>query len=335
MRFKIINNDKVVIALDMGGTKIVGALINSEGRVLHSIRKPTEASLGRDRVLQSMTAIVNELIEIAESKGIEVKKLGVSVAGQVDPTEGKITYATDTIPGWTGTSLKEYFAKNSKLSVEVENDAFCAAWGEKNYGIAKDTDDFIVITLGTGIGGAFFTDSKLFVGSRGLAGLIGHMSVDPNGRECNCGGIGCVERYSSGTGLVQTARELIELGEKSILTEKPGDETQITAQSVFEAFIKNDNVASKSVRVMTKSLGTLIGSLVTLLNPRLVVIGGGLTASADCFLEETIEEARKHSSPAAFSQVRIAASRFPKDICLVGAAALVLIGPIPRIGGIT
>ncbi|PIJ62995.1 ROK family protein [Mesotoga sp. H07.pep.5.3] len=325
--------DRVVVALDMGGTKIVGALINSKGKILFSTRKPTEASFGRDSVLHTMTKMVGELIERARSIDVAIDKLGVSVAGQVDPIEGKVIYATDTLPGWIGTSLKEHFYDYFGIEVQVENDAFCAAWGEKNYGIAKEATDFVVITLGTGIGGAFFSNSKLFVGSNGLAGLIGHMSLYPDGRKCNCGGIGCIERYASGSGIVQTAKELIEAGNQTILTRMHRDSSEINAKSIFEACLKNDRVAKETIKVMTKSLGTEIGSLITLLNPQLVVIGGGLMASARCFLEETIDVARKHSSPAALRGVKISSSKFPDDMCLVGAAALVQVGPIPRIGG--
>jgi glucokinase len=323
---------RAVASIDIGGTNISGGLIDGDGRVLFRMQKSTQASMAAERVLENITSVADQLVKIAQANSIAVNRMGLATAGQVDPDTGTITYATDTIPGWTGVAVKDRLECSTGLTTFVENDAFAAGWGEKVFGVAHDSQDFVMMTLGTGVGGAVFVKGRLLPGSTGLAGLIGHVSIDPDGMSCICGGRGCLEAYVSGTGIAKAAREAIGAESESLLAEiasaSLGD---ITAKDVFDAAKYGDPIAMSIVMRTAKYLGTGIGGLITLLNPELIIIGGGVSNAGSLLLDPTLESVKSHCSPAAFAKATVCFSRFLDDCGLMGAAAIAYTCGIPRI----
>ncbi len=318
---------KYVIALDIGGTKINGAISDFEGNILFRKKIPTQAKEGADVVIKNIYQVIDSMLHETNNRNIDIVGIGISTFGQVDHVNGIIKYAIDTIPGWTGFKLKESIEERYNIKCFVENDAYCAAWGEIVFGSAKNYKDIVVLTLGTGIGGAFFTKGKLYGGSNGLAGLIGHTSIEPYGHECKCGGTGCIESYSAGWGLVKVFKEYInekygEYAEKYI--ENPD------AKYIFSIKDTDEN-AKKTVEQMSWRLGTTIGSLITLLNPELVVIGGGLSNVLDDIYYDLMNSIKAHSTPMVFNHFILKKSSFPDDMGLMGAVALISEGAIPRI----
>jgi glucokinase len=320
----------VVAGVDVGGTNIVGGLVDGEGRCLVQTERSTQAYKGADAVYLNIINVVQDVLHWARRESIFISSLGVSTAGQVD-SHGVIVYATDTFPGWIGYPLRERLQDELGLDVFVENDAFAAGWGEKSFGIARDIQDFVMITLGTGIGGSIFTKGGLLTGSANLAGLIGHMTVDPFGVECNCGGRGCLECYASGTAISKQAREALDLAVDSPLVQLFKSKGDITAKDVFDAARLGDSVAHQVLDCAATCLGAGVGSLINVLNPELVVLSGGLSRAGNEWLHLIEESAKRYSTSAAIRGVKIQFSEFLSNCGLIGAAAVAHSSGIRRI----
>jgi glucokinase len=321
------DSTKSVIALDIGGTKISAALSDFKGNILLKKKIDTQAKSGAATVLNNLLQIIADVLDDSQINPSCVAGIGISTFGQVDRTQGIIKYATETVPGWTGIRLKEIAEQRFQIKTFVDNDAFCAAWGERVYGIAKTSRDLVVLTLGTGIGGALFTQGKLLEGVNGLAGLIGHTCIEPSGHDCNCGAIGCIESYASGWGLVKVFKDLMTKEYGVYPPQYPKDPD---ARYVF-SMQKELEAARTAVNQMIWRLGATIGSLVTLLNPELVVVGGGLSNIWEAIYPKLLESVKRHSTPPAFEACSLKQSAFPDDMGLMGAIALVSTGPIPRL----
>lgn len=323
---------EAVLGIDIGGTNMAGGLISSEGEILHKVEIPTEASRGSEAVFSNIKSVAEELLRWADLKGVPVSRIGISTAGQVDPSAGTILYATDTFPGWTGFPLKQRLQPEFGLEVFVENDALAAGWGEKCFGLAQDAHDFIMLTLGTGVGGAVFARGKLLSGSANLAGLIGHMTVDPYGRPCNCGGRGCVEQYASATAIAKTALQSVGLPSDSVLRGKISRAgSALSAKDVFDAARLGDGRAQEVVAEAALYLGAAIGSLINLLNPELVVLSGGVSRAGDYFLRQVHAAAQQYSTAVAFENVDIRISQFMEYCGVMGAGAVAYTSGIHRL----
>jgi glucokinase len=322
---------KSVIALDIGGTKISAALSDFEGNILQKKKIDTQAKNGAVTVLNNLLQVISDVLDDSKIHPSCVAGIGISTFGQVDHTEGIIKYATETVPGWTGIHLKEIVERRFGIKTVIDNDAFCAAWGERVYGIAKTCRDLVVITLGTGIGGAIFTQGRLLEGVNGLAGLIGHTCIEPSGHDCNCGASGCIESYASGWGLVKVFKDLMTKEYGSYPPQYPEDPD---ARYVF-SMQQESEAARAAVNQMIWRLGATIGSLVTLLNPELVVVGGGLSNIWEVIYPKLLESVKRHSTPPAFKACSLEHSTFPDDMGLMGAIALVSTGPIPRLSDLS
>ena len=322
---------QVVAGIDIGGTSLVGGIIGPDADCRFKLKMPTGAGSGSEVVFDNIKRVAEQLLEWCRTREIRIGKLGISTAGQVDPAAGRILYATDTFPGWTGFPLKERLETDLRLEVFVENDAFAAGWGEKCFGLAQEVSDFIMITLGTGIGGALFARGRLLTGSHNLAGLIGHMTIDPLGKPCNCGGRGCLEQYSSGTAIAGRALELTRLSQYSAFKEKIEELHSFSARDVFDLAGSGDPMAQEIVAEAAIYLGAGIGGLITLLNPELVVLSGGVSRSGNFFLRQVTEAAKNHSTPASFGKARINISEFVDDCGLIGAGAVAYTSGIERL----
>ncbi len=319
----------VVAGVDIGGTNMVGGLVDSSGACLYKSQRPTQARKGAETVFANIVSMVKDTLQWADGRSYHVARVGVSTAGQVD-SSGRIAYATDTFPGWTGFPLRQRLEAELGLKVYVENDALAAAWGEKYFGLARDADDFIMLTLGTGIGGAIFSRGRLFTGFANLAGLIGHMTIDPLGIECNCGGRGCLERYAAATAIVQQVRDALGVGTKSRLAD-PAFQGTLTAKDVFDAAREGDVLAQSVLERAALYLGAGIGSLLNLLNPELVVLSGGLTLAGEWWLHIVEQNVEKYATEAAREGVALRYSEFLSECGLFGAAAVGHSCGIPRL----
>lgn len=292
---------KHVIGIDLGGSKVAGAVVDTQGRVLRSVTEPT-ALCGREELIAQLVGIVEIL-----STDINVVAIGVGSPGFVDSRQGQVLLATNIL-GWTGVYLKRELEERLKGSpVVVENDANVAALGEAWLGAGRNIASFLMLTLGTGVGGAIYSKhSELWRGANYRAGEFGHAILYPDGLPCGCGRRGCVEQYLSGRSLARSYSE--QSGSPS------------TAERVFALATQGDGVAMNVVQNFVRDLAVLLTSLQNMLDPTAFVLSGGLVSSRAAWwksLEQQLENRGGES-------VRILPAHLGNDAGVLGAAWLAL-----------
>lgn len=263
--------------IDVGGTKIAGAVVDLDGTILdeHRVESPAaDAEAVED-------AIAELVIELASRHPIE--RVGVGAAGYVDSRRSVVMFAPNI--AWRDEDLKAELERRVHLPVVIENDANSAAWGEFTFGAAKDVDDLLLVTVGTGVGGGIVIDGELYRGSFGAAAEIGHLRVVPGGRVCGCGNLGCLEQYGSGSALVRDARSQSGTPEAAdLLARAGGVPDQITGPMITEAAEAGDRFAIDRIAEIGRWLGEAIASLTAVLDPGAVVVGGGVSEAGDLLL---------------------------------------------------
>jgi glucokinase len=278
-------SDPLTLGLDLGGTKVLGVALSAGGEVVAECRRPTprdEASL-----IEALAGVAEELRATTADVG-EVVAVGVGAPGLVD-REG-VLRAAPNLPFVDRLPLRENLAARLHLPVRADNDATCAAWGERELGAARGKDDAVVITLGTGIGGGIIAGGRLNRGANGFAGEIGHMVVEPHGPPCPCGQRGCWERYASGSGLGRLAREAAHAGHApGVLARAGGDPEGVRGEHVTRAAIEGDPGACAVFVRFAWWLALGLANLANIFDPEMFVIGGGLVEAGDVLFVPTRE----------------------------------------------
>jgi glucokinase len=265
--------------IDVGGTKIAGGVVDDGGKVLaHStVESPAE------QVEAIEEAIVDLVTKLRSEHPIEA--VGVGAAGYVDSSRSTVLFAPNL--AWRNVDLRAELEPRLDLPVVIENDANAAAWGEFTYGAGHDVDDLLLVTVGTGVGGGVVLDGALFRGAFGVGAEIGHMRVVPDGILCGCGNRGCFEMYASGSALVREARAAARAGSllaADLLERAGGDPGAITGPLVTDAARDGDAFAIEQLAFLGRWLGEGIASLAAVLDPAVVVIGGGVSEADELLL---------------------------------------------------
>lgn len=285
-----------ILVFDIGGTEIKYAFFDENFNLTEKKSIPTNTHEGGSRIIERVVEIIKS------SSGVD--RIGISTAGQVNSVKGEIVYATDSIPGYTGTKIKEIVESETGIPTAVENDVNSAALGEAIFGAAKGCPDFICLTYGTGIGGAIYLNNKLFTGNSFSAGEFGHMITHAGGRECTCGGCGCYETYASASALVKD------------VTEKTGRE--MNGREIFESF---DNPEIRSViDEWIDEIVIGLKGLVYIFNPSLIVAGGGIMNEA--YITDEINSRLQKELMASFRKVKVVRAQMGNDANKLGAAYL-------------
>lgn len=303
------------IGIDIGGTNIKVAIVTEEWTILNTIIEPTPTE--REGTFES---IKNKLIEIV--KGIcndDVIGIGFGIAGIIDREKG-IVISSPNIPLINGFRVKDIFEKEFSLPVEVDNDANAFAFGEKLVGSGKDFNNFIVLTLGTGLGSGVIYKGEIFEG----AVEAGHIVIEPEGRFCTCGGFGCLESYASGRAVVDRVISSLEKGAESILRGiYNGNFYKITPEIVYKTALEGDTLCREVFRETGRYLGIGIANLVNLFSPEAVIIGGGLVGAWEMFIEELKREFFRRAIKSLSARVKILKASSKEGISSVGAAGLI------------
>ncbi|MBA4349386.1 MAG: ROK family protein [Thermodesulfovibrio sp.] len=307
--------EKYCIAVDMGGTNTRAALINSYGEVLTKIKEHT----GTDPL-----ATLNKLIgNLYSDNAAKVYGIGLAVAGIIDSDNGIVLWSPH-IQKLKDVNLKTEIEKSFKTSVVIENDANAAAYGEKWAGTGKDYKNFVVLTLGTGIGGGIIIDNKLLP----VAAEVGHMSINSGGAQCACGNIGCLELYASARAIIGNAVSALEKGDNSILKDfYNGNFYKITAEDIYKTALDGDMLARAVLREAGKNLGIGIANIINILSPDAVILTGGLVGAWNIYVEPAIQEASKRAFNELYARVKIIPSSLGDDAGVIGAAALIFKTP--------
>jgi glucokinase len=311
---------KVVAGVDIGGTNTVFGLVDYEGKVLaEGHLKTTDYPVVNDFV-KALGAGIKKLI--SGKKDIELAGVGIG-APDANYHRGTIEHAPNL--AWKGiVPLGDLVKKEVRVPVAVTNDANAAAMGEMVFGGAKKMKDFIVLTLGTGLGSGIVIDGKLVYGHTGFAGEVGHMIVVPGGRVCGCGRHGCLEAYASATGLVRTVSEIIsETRDESILRDVPP--SKLTSKQIAEAAAKKDPVAVKAMEYTAEKLGFGIVNSIVFSSPEAIFLFGGLAQAGEMLFKPVREYLKKHNYVLFQNTVKILPSGIPESNgAVMGAAALIL-----------
>lgn len=306
------------IGIDIGGTKILGALVDAQGKVLEELRVPSPA---QDPDLMVDTVV--QLIEDLTAKASDViAGVGVAAAGFIDADQSHILYAPNL--NWRNEPMRDRLQQRVTHPVFIENDANAAGWAEYKFGAGRGSKDMVMLTLGTGVGGAVIADYKLRRGGFGIGGELGHVRVVQDGRLCGCGRKGCVEQYASGTAVLKAAKKLANsqgpMGQR--LAELAGDK-ELTGHHVYQALLEGDPGALSIVRTAADYLAQAMGTIQAVLDPQVYVIGGGLSEAGDIILDP-IREALSQNLPAKGfrPEPKIVAAQFTNQAGVIGAADL-------------
>ncbi|MCW2766916.1 MAG: glkA 1 [Nocardioides sp.] len=265
--------------VDVGGTKIAGGVVDEHGAIIEELRVESPAT-DAEAIEEAIAGLVTEL-----RSRHEIAAVGVGAAGYIDKSRAVVMFAPNI--AWRNVNLKAELEERVNLPVVVENDANAAAWGEFTYGAGHDVDDLLLVTVGTGVGGGVVLDGELYRGAFGVGAEIGHMRVVPDGILCGCGNHGCFEQYASGSAMVREARSAAGGGSllaRGLLDRAGGDIENITGPLITEAARAGDWFAIEQLAALGKWLGEGIASLTAVLDPAVVVIGGGVSEAGELLL---------------------------------------------------
>src|SRR5687767_549907 len=316
---------RYIIGVDLGGTNIVAGAMPEDGSREIALRsEPTRADQGADAVVDRIARMIHTVIAetIAETgaKRDDFAGVGIGSPGPLDRERG-IVIVTPNL-GWRNFPLRDEVVNRVGLPATLDNDANCATLGEWWCGAAKGARHVIGMTIGTGIGGGLILDGRLFHGASDVAGEIGHTTIDSTGRRCKCGNYGCLEAYASGPAIAERAREALNGLEGSMLSQMvQGQLDKITAQTVYDAAKRDDEVARDVVRDTARFLGAGIANLLNIFNPEVVVIAGGVTQAGEALFEPLLAEVRRRAFKPAVDACHIVPGALPGSAGVVGAVA--------------
>ncbi|MDM8000691.1 MAG: ROK family protein [Dehalococcoidia bacterium] len=314
---------KPVLAVDLGGTKIVTALITPQGRILSREYSPTLAEEGVDDVIRRILTTATTLVKNADLPYSSLSGIAIAAAGAIDTEKGVVTDSPN-LPGWHNIPLKARIEQATGARTFVLNDATAAALGEHRFGAGRGVNNLIYLTVSTGIGGGIIIGGKLYSGATGSAGELGHMTIDLNGPHCPCGNIGCLEMLASGKAIAREAQRLIAQGARTMMLEMAeGDARYVSAQTVANAAHKGDAVALSVVNKAATYLGVGLVNFVNIFNPEMIIVGGGVGKMGETLLRPARKVVAERAFQFPASVVRIVSSELGDNSGLFGAVAFV------------
>jgi glucokinase len=306
------------IGVDVGGTRIAAGLVERKGRTIKGVRALTPADAGPFAVVDAIIDLIEDVAATVHPG--EIAGIGVGLPAQIDFLKQTVEFCTN-LP-LAGVDMRSLIMSRVKHSVTIDNDGNCAGIGESRFGAAKGVRDFVMITLGTGVGGALFLDGEPYRGSRGLGGEIGHMVVQLDGPPCPCGGNGHIESFLGRPAIAARGRSAAEeYKANAIRDEAGGDAASVSAENVINAALKGDEIARGILLDAGEILGEALVGVVNLLNPKLIVVGGGIGESCG-FLVERAAQVIGAKALAGRRDVRIVQAELGNDAGVLGAAAL-------------
>ncbi len=314
-----------VLAVDIGGTKILTAIFSADGQMQAKDVCPTMAEEGAEPVIERLCSAIGSLLEQNNIKASQLGGIGIACAGGIDTGRGVVVTPSPNMTGWTDIPLADIIRERFGVDTYVVNDASAAALGEHRSGAGRGVNNLFLLTLGTGVGGGIIANGELYLGAVGAAAEIGHMTVDDDGPRCGCGNTGCLEMLASGRAVERDAAGRIGRGEKSSLSGMVGGKTEkITAEMVGKAARDGDPLALDVLSHAGYYLGVGMVNVVNIFNPEMIVLGGSMAALGELF----IGPGRKLVAERAFSissrSVRIVTAQLGNEAGVYGAAAFAL-----------
>jgi len=313
-------DERPVVALDIGGTKILAALVSARYEVLDRELVPTPAGSGPQEINRGLFLAVDRLLQKSRREASDIGAIGLAAAGIIDSARGLITISPN-LPGWKDVPLRDLVSARYSAYTVLINDASAAALGEYRLGAGRGLHNMVYLTISTGIGGGLIVNGRLYLGSSGSAGELGHMVIDVNGPEDTCGNFGCLESLASGRAIAREAIERIKKGQASALSQTVGGKVEsITARDVAAAARSGDSLAGEVVHQAAVYLGIGLTNIVNIFNPDTIVVGGGVAKMGELLLEPARQVVAERAFKLPASVVKIVPARLGDDAGVLGAA---------------
>jgi glucokinase len=300
------------IGIDLSGSSLRAALVTNDGRATERRESP----LDREKIVEQVAQIVTGLRDVAPN----IKSVGVAIPGLVNRMTDRVVASRD-LPSTVREDLHAELMRITGLRFELENDANAAAYGEYIAGAGRGARDMFYMSIGERIGGAIVLDGKLWTGASGLAGEVGHITIDTEGIECVCGNTGCLETLASAPNIVRRAQERLDRDSTSSLSRLAMNK-EFSADDVAHEAKNGDDFSLMMIERTGKYIGTGVASVINLLNIECVVLGGGVMEAGDLILNPIINEAQRRAFQPCFEATRIVAAVLGKDASAIGAAML-------------
>ena len=309
---------KYVIGIDLGGTFIKGGVVSKRGDILFRAKKESAAKEGHFQPVANMFDVIEDL---SQKMGKDPEAIGFGIPGAIFSEKGIVTKSPH-FPHWIDFDLQASLKEKTNIPFVIDNDANAAALGEGWVGAGKGYKHFCCMTLGTGIGGGILLNGLVWRGMTGMAGEVGHIIVEPEGLPCPCGGRGCMERYSSATGIVDMARKKFNDGNDSKQLRELADDNpdKITSELLCDLAKKGDHLSKTIFKEMGKYLGIGFADLINILNLEMIIIGGGVLPAWEFFIEEAVSQMKLRTYKIPGESVQIVKARCGNDAGLLGAA---------------
>jgi glucokinase len=312
---------KYSIGIDIGGTNITVALVTKKGEILRKIRFPTKAEEGKTKTVKRIVKALHVVMKGLHSGSIQ--GIGIGAAGDIDQNRGVVRFSPNL--SWKNVPIVHLIKKKFNLRVVLDNDANAAAWATYILETGRKAKNLLCITLGTGVGGGFIVDGRIYHGASGSAGEIGHMTLNPQGQRCKCGNYGCLETYIGSGYIVEKAVTEIRKGEKSLIKKIARGKLQsITPETIQTAALRGDKLARKIWKEAGERLGIALSGVINLLNPGVIVFGGGVAKAGELIFKPMKEVIRKRTFRIPFDTVKFSCTKLGEDLGAIGAALLTL-----------
>ncbi len=317
------SDKRVYAGIDIGGTNVKYGLVDHDGKTLYKEQRPTLAEKGATPLMHLITNIAERLLYDAAEEEYDVKWLGVGTPGAVDFRTGKVIGPCPNIEGWLGMEIGEILRERLNMPVWVDNDVNAMALAESRFGAASGAKAAVCLTVGTGVGGGIILDSRIYRGADYSAGELGHIPINFDGPQCRCGSRGCLEAYCASYAIIGRAKKLMgnELTPafEAILDNDTG---HLTIKKIFSAEKKGDAVARQVLDETARYLGIGLAGIVNLLNPDVVVIGGGIIEGGGGLLEAVAAEIKERAFDSAVENLSVVKAALGNDAGFIGAGLL-------------
>jgi len=310
---------KYSIGIDIGGTNITVALVTKKGKIVRKDKFPTRPKEGKTKTVNRVLKALDGIMKRLQSNSIE--GIGIGVAGDIDQKRGIVRFSPNLF--WKNVPIVRLIKKKFNLRVVVDNDANAAAWGAYILEAGRKAKNLLCVTLGTGVGGGLILNGKIYHGASGSAGEIGHMTLNAQGERCRCGNYGCLETYIGSSYIVKKAVTEIRKGEKSLIKKMVGGNLKsVTSETIQVAALKGDKLARRIWKEAGEYLGIALSGVINLLNPEVIVFGGGMAKAGELIFKPMKAEIGKRTFRTPFEKVKFACTKFGEDLGVIGAALL-------------
>lgn len=315
------SDKNLVIGVDLGGTHTYAGVVNTKGEVL--IKKETDIDLSHNAetiILDSIIPTIKSALDENPFISENIKGVGMGIPGNLDSRRGICFFSPNF--QWKNVYVTPMIQEALGIPVYLLNDVRCAALGEKHFGAGRNMLNFVCCAIGTGIGGGVVADGKLILGDREAAGEIGHITIDPNGHQCNCGNYGCLEALASGPNIARRGREAMEMDKDSLLWQMVEDPSQLSAYILYKGAKEGDKTSLKVWEDTGRYLGIGFANIVHTVNPQRFIVGGRVANAAEFFMPALRDELNKRATMVPKDSVEVVPAELEENAGMIGAAAM-------------